>query len=256
MDNDGRLTLADFAQKQGENPAVTEKRFGATGIVTCGNTHSTAQLTVRADVITTAAHAFYAPNGRLRANPSSCIFTILNGSQAQVLRVQGSSLTVGSSDPYAEPGVKDWAVARLVRPVEGTTPYQLATLSTTGNILLVANRHQGWAHDGARAIEACAIRRAERTLRNAPRELAIDCSTGQGASGSALMLPGAPGSMIGIYVGWRSNHPKASGPYAATHFNYGLAIEGPFREAIQAIAVPDAQPAATTIAAASAVPPY
>ncbi len=236
MDKDGRLTLADFAIRQGENPSVTERRFSATGIVTCGNTHSTAQLTLRSDIITTAAHAFYTPSGQLRTDPSSCVFEIKNGAQTHSFAVIGTTLRVGSKRPYTEPGVKDWAVARLASPVEDATPYQLADASSAGSILLVANRHQGWIHDGQRAIESCAIRTAVQTISGAPRELAIDCSTGQGASGSALMLPGAPGVMIGIYVGWRSAHPKLAGPYAANHLNYGLAIEGPFRAAIQAAA--------------------
>jgi hypothetical protein len=237
MDKDGRLTVADFAVRQGENPAVAQKRFSATGIVTCGSTHSTAQLTVRSDIITTAAHAFYAPSGQLRANPSSCVFVIELGSQTIEVPVLGETLRVGSNRPYDEPGVKDWAVVRLSKAVEGVTPYKLAaTPSSLGDILLVANRHQGWVHDGHRAVEACAIRNAVKTLSSAPRELAIDCSTGQGASGSALMLPGAPGVMIGIYVGWRSAHPNMAGPYATNHLNYGLAIEGPFWAAIQDIA--------------------
>ncbi|GGE27241.1 hypothetical protein GCM10007276_00520 [Agaricicola taiwanensis] len=245
------MTLADFAAKQGESQASAEKRFGATGIVTCGTTHSTAQLTIRADVITTAAHAFYDRRGRLRANPGDCVFTILEGAKVQAIKIRTGSLRVGSVDPYAEPGVKDWAVARLSQPVQGATPYQIAPLSTPGSIFLVANRHEGWVHDGMKAIEACAIRQAARRIANAPRELAIDCSTGQGASGSALMLPGAPGSMIGIYVGWRSSHPQAAGPYAPNHLNYGLAIEGAFRTAIEATVAPEPQIAHTSIAAAS-----
>jgi hypothetical protein len=236
METDGRLTIADFAALQGENPVAAEKRFSATGIVTCGTTHSTAQLTIRADIITTAAHAFYAPSGRLRADPSSCIFEIAVGAQTMTIPVMGKTLRVGSARPYDEPGVKDWAVVRLVRPVEGVTPYKLATPGPAGNILLVANRHQGWVHDGQRAVESCAIRNEVRTMSGSPRELAIDCSTGQGASGSALMLPGAPGVMIGIYVGWRSAHPNLAGPYASNHLNYGLAVEGPFWAAIQDVA--------------------
>lgn len=251
MEKDGRLTLADFAVKTGQNPGDTERRFGATGIVTCGNTHSTAQLTIRADIITTTSHAFYGPNGKLRADPSSCVFTMLDGSSVQSVKIQGNSLTVGSLTPYAEPGVKDWAVARLVRPMNGATPYEVTSLSTPGEIMLVANRHEGWVHDGLRAIESCSIRRAARIVADSPRELAIDCSTGQGASGSALMLPGAPGSMIGIYVGWRSSHPKAPGPYASNHLNYGLAIEGPFRDALQAAVTPSLHPFEATVTVAN-----
>lgn len=232
MDTDARVTLADYALRGNERMEAVAARFSATGIVTCGDTHSTAQLTVRNDVITTAAHAFYDPQGNLRTDPSACIFTAHNGDRHIRVAVDGPSLMVGSHDPYAEPGVKDWAVARLVEPVVEATPYTLAPEIKTDNILLVANRHQGWAHDGVKAVEACTVRAALQKISDAPRELAIDCSTGQGASGSALMLPGAPGAMIGIYVGWRSAHPARPGPFAANHYNYGLAIEGPFREAI------------------------
>ncbi len=233
MDHDRRMTVERYAAAQGVSLSAAEQRFGATGIVACGRTQSTAQLTLASDVITTTAHAFIDEDGAPRTEPGNCVFSIETTTGRIAVPVNGASLAVGSTRPYGEPGVKDWAVARLARPILGITPYRLATLDQVRDILLVANRHRGWSFDGAKAVERCAIRAAVRKVANAPRELGIDCSTGQGASGSAFLLPTEQGTMIGIYVGWRSRHPSAAGAYAASHQNYGLAVEGDFRGAIE-----------------------
>ena len=99
-------------------------------------------------------------------------------------------------------------------------------------IVMLAHRHRGWIHDGLKAIEACAIRIESRVEKLSARELAIDCSAGEGASGSAIMSPGQSGAMVGIDVGWRSTHPDRPGPFSMTHMNFGVAVEGPFKNAI------------------------
>lgn len=248
--SDSRLTLPEFAAKTGQPLAAFESRYAATGMVVCAGVYSTAQLTIRNDVVTTAAHAFYDASGNPRGDLSSCVFSILSGGQQRNLPLVVSSLRVGSRNPYAVAPVFDWAVVRLADMVPGAKPYALGTPGTTGMpIVMLAHRHRGWVHDGRKAIEACAIRNARSVDKASPREIDIDCSAGEGASGSAIMTPGSTNQMVGIYVGWRSTHPEKSGPYSQTHMNFGVAVEGTFRTAIMAMA---AEPSGAARSTASA----
>ena len=230
--SDSRLTLPEFAQKSGQDPNLFEARYAATGIVVCSGVSATAQLTVRNDVVTTAAHAFFDPDGNPRGDLSTCTFTIDIGGIHHTVPLDVASLRVGSRNPYPVSPVHDWAVVRLKEKVQEARPYGLGTTDHGAQIVMLAHRHLGWVHDGLKAIEACAIRTTERVDALSARELDIDCSAGAGASGSAIMLPGAACAMVGIYVGWRSTHPQSPGLFSQTHLNFGVAVEGPFRQAI------------------------
>jgi hypothetical protein len=237
--SDARLTLPEFAAKSGQDPALFENRYAATGMIVCSGVYSTAQLTIKNDVVTTAAHAFYDTDGNPRGDLSTCHFNVMaEGKQLQV-PLDVSSLVVGSRNPYAVAPVHDWAVVRLVQGVPSAQPYGVGDPGPVGSqIVMLAHRHRGWVHDGAKAIETCAIRVESLTEKDMPRELAIDCSAGEGASGSAIMVPGQAGAMVGIYVGWRSTHPDRPGPFSMTHMNFGVAVEGPFRTAINTMTSP------------------
>lgn len=234
--SDSRLTLPEFAAKTGQDPTLFEARYAATGMVVCAGVYSTAQLTIKNDVVTTAAHAFYDADGNPRGDLATCVFSVMVEGKQRSIPIDVVSLKVGSRNPYAVAPVHDWAVVRLVEAVPKARPYAVGTPGPVGTqIVMVANRHRGWVNDGRKAIETCAIRTETSVERASARELAIDCSAGEGASGSAIMLPGASCSMVGIYVGWRSTHPDRPGPYSETHMNFGVAVEGPFRHAIMAM---------------------
>jgi len=236
ISSDARLTLPEFAARTGQDPALFESRYAATGMVVCSGVYSTAQLTVRNDVVTTAAHAFYDADGNPRGDLSTCTFNILVNGRQETIPLDVQSLRVGSRNPYSVAPVFDWAVVRLVRAVPDARPYAVGEPGPVGMpIVMLAHRHRGWIHDGLKAIEACAIRIERRIDTKNPRELAIDCSAGEGASGSAIMSPGQATTMVGIYVGWRSTHPDRPGPFSTTHMNFGVAVEGPFRNAIAAM---------------------
>jgi hypothetical protein len=236
--SDARLTLPEFARKSGQDPALFESRYAATGMVVCSGVYSTAQLTLKNDVVTTAAHAFYDTDGNPRGDLSTCHFNIMVEGEQLSMPLDVSSLRVGARNPYAVAPVHDWAVVRLVNAIPSAQPYGIGKLSGIGMpIVMLAHRHRGWVNDGRKAIEACAIRTESRVDRVSAREIAIDCSAGEGASGSAIMTPGQTGAMVGIYVGWRSTHPDRPGPFSPTHMNFGVAVEGPFRNAILATAM-------------------
>ncbi len=257
--SDARLTLPEFARKSGQDPDLYETRYAATGLINCSDVYSTAQLTVRNDVVTTAAHAFFDPEGNPRGDLSTCTFVIDISGVHHEIPLDVASLQVGSRNPYPVSPVHDWAVVRLRDKVPEAQPYTLGPSANDGaNIVMLAHRHRGWVHDGTRAIEACAIRSSDQVDPSDPRELAIDCSAEAGASGSAIMLPNSSCAMVGIFVGWRSTHPYSPGPFSPTHMNFGVAVEGPFRDAILAMAnepeptVLDTNPAETAQAQLSA----
>lgn len=249
--NDARATIPDFAKRTGHDAALYETRYAATGIVNCDGTYSTGQLTVRGDIVTTAAHAFYDQAGRFRGHPDSCVFSITAGGVHHSVPIVFRTLRVGSKAPYRVSPVYDWAVARLARTVPGAKPYRIGAGAPGAPIVMLAHRHRGWVHDGRKAIENCILRVAHRVDTRNPREIGIDCSAGEGASGSALMLRGATTSIVGIYVGWRSVHPARSGPFSPTHMNFGVALEGPFRTAV-VTAVAEARVAERHVPQASA----
>jgi hypothetical protein len=220
-------------------------------MIRCNGVYSTGQLTLRDDIVTTAAHAFYDPSGRPRGDLSACTFMVDVAGVRHTVPLDATTLVVGTTDPYPLPPSRDWAVVRLAGPIPGVNPYQLADGGHDGEpVALLAHRHRGWIHDGRRAIEDCRIRgEAARAPRLAPREIDIDCSAGDGASGSAIMLPGASCRMVGIYIGWRSSHPDAVGPYSAHHLNFGITVQGAFRNTILTLAGEEEHPA---VAAAQA----
>jgi len=236
ISSDARLTLPEFAAKTGQDPDLFEKRYAATGMIVCSGVYSTAQLTIRNDVVTTAAHAFFDADGSPRGSLSECTFNVMVEGKQKAIGLDVSSLRVGSRNPYAVAPVHDWAVIRLAEAVPSAQPYAIGNPGPVGMpIVLLANRHRGWVHDGLKAIEPCAIRIERRVDAKSAREIAIDCSAGEGASGSAIMSPGAATTMVGIYVGWRSTHPDRPGPFSSTHMNFGVAIEGPFKLALSAM---------------------
>ena len=245
MLSDARLTIPEFAHKTGQDVSVFEKRYASTGILACSGTYATAQLTIRHDIVTTAAHAFFDPEGRPRGDLSSCTFNIDVDNAHHSIPIEVSSLRVGSRRPYGVSPVHDWAVVRLKQGVPDARPYSLGTPNDERiPVVMLAHRHRGWVHDGMKAIEACTLRTAHRVDYGSAREIGIDCSAGEGASGSAILLPGSNTAMIGIYVGWRSTHPDSAGPYSPNHMNFGVAVEGPFRNAVLAVANEEKNPPA------------
>jgi len=199
----------------------------ASGVVRCGGAIGTGQLTLRADLVTTAAHVLIGPGGGLRSG--TCTFEPAGGRPVQI---DAQSIRAGSRQPLAEPAARDWAVARLVAPVAGAAPYGLGPLSSfPARVTMYAGGH-GRA-DGL-ALEPCSAHHVIGTSAQGIREVAIDCSAAPGASGAAL-LDGQQRA-VAIYVGFRSANPDRPQPFSRTHYNFAISIDGPFRRALLAAA--------------------
>ena len=200
-------------------------RYGATGIVRCGGAIGTAQLTLRADIITTAAHVLIDASGATR----SCTFQSIAGGAA--IAIDTRSIKTGSRSPLSESAAKDWAVARLVQPVSGATPYGLAQPGTKpAGVLMVA---AGNKRPDRMGVEKCKSRGMLTATWEGVREFAIDCNAAPGSSGAALT---SGNNIVGIHVGYRSSDPSRPQAFSATHYNFAITVEGPFRRALLAAA--------------------
>jgi hypothetical protein len=233
IDGDRRETLARFAARIGLGPRELAARYGATGVVRCGSAVGTAQLVLSPDVIATAAHNLFDQAGRLRDDTERCRFEIAIAGKRQVVPLDLKRAVSGSSSPYADPAVNDWAVAPLMRPVLGVSPYPLAgAIAPPAAITLYAAARA----DGSAgfAIETCAAHRVTNRAASGVRELALDCSGESGTSGAAFLT--ADGRFAGIYVGFRSRTPQIAAPFSDEHYNFGVTAEGDFRRALIAAA--------------------
>jgi hypothetical protein len=216
MDKDRRQGAAGFSRDARE-------RLGATGLVRCGAAIGTGQLTVRNDVITTAAHVLIDQYGKHRIG---CVFepTMAGGGPVPV---DFSSIKTGSTMPLSERATRDWAVARLVAPVPGIAPYGVGSAGAAPTaVIMCAGGNR--AHT-AMGTETCSTRRVIGAASDGIREIAIDCNAGPGSSGAALV---ADNKVVGIYVGFRSSDPGKAQPYSESHYNFAITVDGPFRRAL------------------------
>jgi hypothetical protein len=156
---------------------------------------------------------------------TGCVFEpTMKGTGA--IPLDTASIRTGSRRPLAEHATKDWAVARLATPVKGVQAYGVGNVSVSDRIMMCAGGNRQFT---AMATEKCAIRRVIGTSSDGIREVAIDCNAGPGSSGAALI---AGGKAVGIYVGYRSNDPGKAQAFSETHYNFGISIDGPFKQAL------------------------
>ena len=211
MENDRRVT-----------PGRGKSRVGASGLVRCGGAVGTAQLTLRNNIITTAAHVLIGEGGQPR---SSCVFEPAGGGAA--VPIDTRSIRAGSRSPMSEPATRDWAVARLTAPVAGATPYGIAgSGSRASRVSMIAG---GNKRADAMGADNCRARGVTATSPEGVREFAIDCSAAAGSSGAALT---AGHRITGIHIGNRSSDPTRPQPFSSTHYNFAITLDGAFRRAL------------------------
>lgn len=232
IDEDDRLSPEDYARANSLSAKAVSTRFGATGLVRCGQAVGTGQLVGASNVVVTAAHVLFAPGGSSRAEGRTCTFEIDAGGRRQVVELKLDSVRSGCKEPYAEPAIRDWAVAALAEPVIGVRPYTLASaLTVPGDIVLASAARSGGVEN--HSLERCKAREVTGTSPAGVREVAIDCDAEGGTSGAAMLTD--TGGFLGIYVGFRSAHPGEAGPFSMSHYNFGLTAEGSMRQAIMEV---------------------
>ncbi len=225
MERDLRLEPTAFAVQAGLGTDGFRSRYGASGLIRCGKAVGTGQITLADNVITTAAHVFFAPGGKLRNE--SCTFEPAHAPDTQIA-IEMNSIVSGSPKPMEERATLDWAVARLVSAPAKIVPYPIATAPKPAEPVVMFGGGNGPA--SRLGVEQCSTRRVTATAPEGIRELAFDCSADHGGSGAALLDKN--GAMIGIFVGYRSVNAAASMPFSDIHYNFAITVEGPFRRAL------------------------
>jgi Trypsin-like peptidase domain len=232
---EARLTPDEFAARNHLSADVVKRRHTASGVIHCGNARGAGQLTLSTSVITTAAHVLFDEQGNPRADNARCVFTTTVGGEDVTTPIDVASIVAGNTNPYANPAVHDWAVARLMRPVVGATPYGLGPSAQSGEgIEFVARGHSDWGGGKAMSLEDCRLHDRLSLGGEGTREFSFDCDAGVGASGGALLTPN--GRLLGVFVGYRSVAPDKVMPFSAQHYNFGVSIDGAFRKAVETVA--------------------
>lgn len=239
LGDDERMGSEDFAAAHKLPVEELRRSHAASGLVECGVAHGAGQLTLATNVITTAAHVFFDEQGARRAE--KCDFVVeIDGEQGRV-PVDMTSIVAGAMQPYGVEGVHDWAVAKLTRPLDGVSPYDLASdILPNGPVELVARGHSDWGKGRRLSFEDCALRLQTNKATDGAREFAFDCDTGDGASGGAVLFGDEHRRLGAILVGWRSNNPWRRESFSASHYNFVVSIEGAFRRAVFHAAMRDA----------------
>ncbi len=230
-----RKTVDDFAVENKLDPKRLRRTYAASGLIECGNLHGAGQLTLTDQVVTTAAHVFFDEKGVPTAK--SCIFVLeVDGKQISV-PIDLSSIVAGSTNPYAVAEVHDWAVARLMKPVDGVQPYGIAEASSVNEpVEFVARGHVDWGEGRRLSMEKCRLREQLAAGKEGTREFSFDCETGDGASGGAVLAQTDKPEISAVLVGWTSNKPFHAAPFSPTHYNFVVTMEGAFRQAVQNMA--------------------
>ena len=226
-----------FALQHRLDAAEITRSHVASGLIQCGNAHGAGQLTVSDDVITTAAHVFFDENGMPRS--TTCSFNVTVDGHENEVQIDLSSIIAGSRNPYDAEVAHDWAVARLMRPMSGIRPYDLAPLADIHEeqpITFVARGHIDWGDAKKLSMQDCMLHKRISVGEEGTREFSFDCDTGDGASGGAVMFDRDYSRIGAILVGWRSNQPFKAIPFSPTHYNFAVTMEGAFRRAVFSMA--------------------
>ena len=226
---DQRASLEDFALRRQLDPVALRRRYAGTGIVHCGNAHGAGQLTLSDDVVTTAAHVLYDRDGHLRGDSDHCRFVVEAEGQEISIPLQVAGAILGSTDPYNQSAVHDWAAVRLAKPLHEADPYPLSPPTRAAPVLFVARGAVDWR---GMSLQSCWLRDGLEDGAEGTREFSFDCAANVGASGAGL-LDGDGHGLMAIFVGFRSVAPERALPFSPTHYNFAVTIEGAFRRAVE-----------------------
>jgi hypothetical protein len=229
---DARETPEKYALTHHLDSGELKRQHAGSGVIRCGNARGAGQLTVSDNVVTTAAHVFYNESGTLRASSAHCQFTVEAGGKEITTAIDVSSIVAGSTNPYNEVAVHDWAVARLMRPVPEATPYALGAPSGDLAIRFVARGHSDWGAGREMSVENCKMRDGIEAGAEGTREFSFDCAAGVGASGGALLNAGGS-RLLAVFVGYRSIAPDQHMAFSSQNYNFAVTCEGAFRRAIE-----------------------
>lgn len=230
-----RRTESQFAQENGRSVGQVRSRYAATGLLTCKSGKLTANMTLRNDLITTAAHAFFDTDTCKRiAWPQSCTFTIRVGGKVHVSRVRRLE-SIGYRCPRLPSPADDWAVLRLERRVPGIAPYAIAGSKVeegqaVTSVQAISNDffdRGGERLARAKALGRCNVRKLYGSNQRAPFLFGSDCDLAGGGSGGAIVddRRGTP-VLLGINEGTDESNEAENAAVENGTPNSGLFVPG------------------------------
>jgi hypothetical protein len=186
-----------------------QERVAATAQIKCpGGRDTSAQVTLKDNLITTAAHAFTDRDTCKQVNdPKTCSF---------VIRIAGKTLVYPIADRVAQgfqcptlPRPRDdWAVVRLKYSVAGVEPYLIdenkaRNLAIGDRVVTVSHSmdfNRTYAKDGAMILPkhygTCAV--AKLYGRPVPYFMSAPCGCSEGCSGGSLLTDEPRPALLGV----------------------------------------------------------
>ena len=251
-DEPDRKSAQDFGAAHGMSAAQVEKKFAATGDFICPKATGQAQVTVRGDVVTTAAHLIYPKHNCDDVVPfKDCRLQLNVNGKMQAYRFKAivkSGITCPAASEFKHQD--DWIVLRLEKTVDPRVkPYAISTgtsakLNPDQKIITVAKSYD-WPDTGRAFIRDRPRHYAECEIKKLPDEplqlLQTNCDTSSGSSGGSVLTTDGDPLLLGIVSGQlkpgqRPNcaeRPAQSGPYQADCWgSAAVAVDGAFRSAI------------------------
>jgi hypothetical protein len=134
IDNDDRITVSEYAVKHHIRLEDVYRKFGATGVLSCGNQELTANIVLRSDMLVTNAHAFiHLDKISDKCIPvedlSACFFQkSFEGEDAKRYYIDPSTLKIPLTNcprSTSKDAGSDIAFVRLKEPVLGIEPYSV-----------------------------------------------------------------------------------------------------------------------------------
>ena len=100
-------------------------------------------------------------------------------------------------------------MAKLAEPFEGRTPYPIAKQVGPGSVEFAARGHVDRGDAWRLSLEKCRLYKQLALGPEGTREFSLDCETGNGASGGAVLTGEVGGELAAVLVGYRSIDPEA-----------------------------------------------
>jgi hypothetical protein len=205
-----RMTTEEFAADSNTSVEQVNSRFASVGKLNCGKLHGTAQVTLKNNVITTAAHVFEGDcKKHPPVNPESCVFS-LHGRDKKY-RVKKAAFHGGRKCPRKSADT-DWAVLVLEENVDSVKPLDVdfnasSGLVRDGSVLALGHsidffrQSKGGRWVNPRHVGRCKVR----DVYVPPSQIAVagsDCDLAKGSSGGPLLsLDQANPKLQGVQVG-------------------------------------------------------
>ena len=148
-----RKTVPEFAAATGQRAEDVQKKYSATGTLICSGREGSAQVTLKDNIITTAAHTLFdSVTCVQKSAPSDCVF-MLRGSGGDLQKIKVKELkATGYKCPAVPTPDLDWAVLSLETPAKNVSPYGVESPPVKGllagdQVTFVAHSVDFWRKD-------------------------------------------------------------------------------------------------------------